>query len=114
MACDYSVWMKLVIYAHLAEKPCKFPQLHFPVDTGGVEWKWQLGFVVEMRAVSPDLYLIYLTWETCLPTYHQRVNRTIEMGAAVADAPMRWVIFEPRWIDAQSLNVYQALGLFPW
>lgn len=31
--------MKLVIYAHLAEKPCKFPQLHFPVDTGGVEWK---------------------------------------------------------------------------
>lgn len=49
-----------------------------------------------MRAVSPDLYLIYLTWETCLPTYHQRVNRTIEMGAAVADAPMRWVIFEPR------------------
>lgn len=30
MACDYSVWMKVVIYAHLAEKPCKFPQLHFP------------------------------------------------------------------------------------
>lgn len=69
MACDYSVWMKLVIYAHLAEKPCKFPQLHFPVDTEGVEWKWQLGFVVEMHAMSPDLYLIYLTWETCLPTY---------------------------------------------
>lgn len=30
MACDYLVWMKPAIYAHLAETPCNFEQLHFP------------------------------------------------------------------------------------
>lgn len=70
MVCDYLVWMKPVIYAHLAEKPCKFPpQLRFPLDVEWAEWKWQLGLVWKACRV-PELYLIYLTWKTCLPTYH--------------------------------------------
>lgn len=43
MAGDYLVGMKPVIYVHLTEKPCKFPQLYFPWIKSGVKvttWAW--------------------------------------------------------------------------